>query len=317
MSLSKLSTLTVAGLFSATPLFAQDAFPELQGTWTSIACELRPQPGPEGVQSWYLTRNIVFGEERFDVHFTTYTDANCSAPLLELKFGGDVIVHGPSDVAPGARDVDLIVNDYLTVMPQMDGFRDFLNSAEAGTCGADAWAVGVEQDIFATGCSVMGVAPNTPTNEYEVLYVSAGQLYFGARPVNGNALAEPEDRPTALQMPLRLAEGGMTRHVGAGDVRVPTHVEIVRFQQIEGADPVEVRTYFEQITQRMNQNDTLLYRTVAQGADGTWICVNYWTDKEAMETLNAQAQSWTDEFDAISKLADLSTFELTDFAIGE
>ena len=88
-------------------------------------------------------------------------------------------------------------------------------------------------------------------------------------------------------------------------------------EQIEGADPVEVRAYFEQITLRMNQNDTLLFRTVARGADGTWICVNYWTDKEAMETLNAQAQSWTDEFDAISKLADLSTFELTDFAIGE
>ncbi len=313
----RLTLTAIAALSIGPSAFAQDAMPELTGTWQSLACELRPQAGPDGVQPWYLTRDIVFSGGRIDAHFTTFADANCTAPLVELKFGGDVIVRGPSDVAPEAREVDLIVNDYLTVMPRMQGFADFLNSAEPGTCRAENWVVGVEQDVFETGCSVMGVASNTPTSEYEVLYVSAGLLYFGARPVDGRSLDDPDTRPTALQMPLRLAEGGMTRRVGAGDVREPTHIEIVTFRQAEGADPAEVRAFFEDITQRMNQNDTLLYRTVAQGADGTWLAVNYWTSREDMETLNAQAQSWTEEFNAMAELADPSSFTLTSYAIGD
>lgn len=317
MTRTPLIATTVAALCAASPLFAQETMPELSGTWQSMACELRPQAGQDGIQPWYLTREVTFAEGRIDAHFTTYADAECSAPLLELRFGGDVVVHGQSDVAPGARNVDLIVNDYLTVTPQMEGFAGFLNSADPGACGTQDWAVGVEQDVYATGCTVMGVAPETPTNEYEVLHVSAGLLYFGARPVDGTSLDGPDTRPTALQMPLQLTEGGMTRHVGAGDGREPTHVEIVTFRQAEGADPDEVRAFFEAITNRMNQNDTLLYRTVAQGPDGTWLCINYWTSREDMETLNAQAQTWTEEFASMGALADPSSFALTSYAIGE
>lgn len=308
--------VSVAAFAAAPPAFAVEGMPELSGTWTSMACEPRPQAGPDGVQPWYLTRSVVFADDRIDAHFTTYADADCTAPLLELKFGGDVVVQGPSDVADGAKEVDLIVNDYLTVTPQMDGFAGFLNSAEAGTCGADAWQVGTEQDVFETGCSVIGVAANTPTNEYEVLYVAAGQLYFGARPVDGMSLNDPTMRPTALQMPLQLAEGGRTRAVGADDARTPTYVEIVMFEQADGANPAEVRAFFEAITARMNQNDTLLYRTVAQGEDGTWLCVNYWTSRDDMETLNKQAQSWTDAFSQMGALAKPDSFRLTSYAIG-
>lgn len=308
--------LVAASTLMATPVVAAEGMPELDGTWTSLACELRPQAGEDGVQPWYLTRSVVISRDRIDAHFTTYADAACTAPLLELKFGGDVVVKGPSGVAEGAKEVDLIVNDYLTVTPQMEGFAGFLNSAEAGTCGADAWQVGAEQDIFQTGCSVMGVAANTPTNEYEVLYVAAGQLYFGARPVDGTSLDDPAMRPTALQMPLELAEGGMTRKVGVDDARAPTHVEIVTFEQTKGADPAEVRAFFEAITTRMNQNDTLLYRTVAQGENGTWLCVNYWTSQDEMEALNAQAQSWADAFAEMGTLAKPDSFRLTSYAIG-
>ena len=192
----------------------------------------------------------------------------------------------------------------------MEGFRDFLNSAEPGSCGDAQWEVGGEQDVYTGGCSVLGVAPNADTVEYEVLYVDAGHLYFGARPVDGMPLGTPEQRPTALQVPLELKEGGMTRKVGAGDVRVPEVVETVTFTQLADADPAEVRALFENITVKMNQNDTLLYRTVAQGENGTWFIANYWSSREAMETLNQQARSWTDEFAAIGKLVDPSTFKL-------
>ena len=298
------------------PALAQDSTIDLDGTWESIACELRPQAGADGIAPWYLKRSITFAPGRIDAHFTTFADPTCSAPFLELKFGGDVNILGASDVAKGARDVDLIVNDYLTITPQMDGFAGFLNSAEAGACGAKEWTVGEEQDVFETGCSVMGVAANSPTREYEVLHVSAGHLYFGARPIDGQPLAGPEDRPTALQMPLKRLEGGLTQKVGADDLRVPKHVEIVLFEQAVGADPAAVRAFFETITQKMNQNDTLLYRTVGQGDDGAWICVNYWTSRPDMETLNAQAQSWTEEFAAMGELVDPRSFRLTSYDTG-
>ena len=300
----------------ATPALAEESTLDIDGIWESIACELRPQAGQDGIAPWYLKRSITFAPGRIDAHFTTFADATCTAPLLELKFGGDVNILGVSDVAPGAREVDLIVNDYLTVTPRMDAFAGFLNSAEAGTCGAEEWAVGAEQDVFQSGCSVMGVAANAPTTEYEVLHVSAGQLYFGARPVSGQPLAEPGDRPTALQMPLKRLEGGMTQKVGADDLRVPKHVEIVLFEQAEGADPAEVRAFFETITQKMNQNDTLLYRTVGQGEDGTWLCVNYWTSRPDMETLNAQAQSWGEEFAAMGQLVKPDSFRLKSYDTG-
>ena len=317
--MTKFSVFTLVSALacaSGTSVAATD-MPELNGTWVSTSCELRPQAGPDGVNPWHLTRSVVFNGDRIDAHFTTYADANCSAPLVELKFGGDVRVQGQSDVVNGAKNVDLIVNDYLTITPRMDGFTGFLNSAEPGSCGNEAWQTGVEQNIYETGCSVMGVAADTPSNEFEVLYVASGLLYFGARPVDGKSLDTPESRPTALQVPLQLASGGMTRQVGAADVRVPTHVEIVNFTQADGADPEEVRAFFENITVRMNQNDTLLYRTVAQGEDGNWLCINYWSSRDAMKELNAQAQSWTELTSEISKVAKPETFRLSSYALNQ
>ncbi|MEM9442113.1 MAG: hypothetical protein AAGA73_16860 [Pseudomonadota bacterium] len=294
---------------------AAEGMDELDGTWVSMSCELRPQAGADGIQPWYLKRSIVFDGDRIDAHFVTYVDPHCATPLLELKFGGHVTVTGPSAVIDGARDVDLVVNDYLTVKPRMAGFTDFLNSADNGTCGAEVWEVGTEQDVFPTGCSVMGIAPQTPMREYEVLHIAAGKLYFGARPVDGSSLNEPESRPTALQMPLLLKEGGQTQRVGVDDLRPPEVVEIVMFEQQPDANPEDVRAFFENITMKMNQNDSLLYRTVAQGQGGTWLCVNYWSSREAMETLNGQAQHWADEFAAMGLLAIPDSFRLTSYDI--
>lgn len=316
MKLAGLSLCAVAFGSLSAPALAQDQTLDLVGTWKSIACELRPQAGQDGVSPWYLKRSISFGPGRIDAQFTTFADPSCTAPLLELKFGGSVRVMGDSDVAAGAKEVDLVVNDYLTITPRTDGFAGFLSAASEGTCGAQEWGVGTEQDVFVTGCSVMGVAANMPTTEYEVLHVSAGHLYFGARPVDGTPLSQPDSRPTALQMPLKRLEGGMTQRVGADDLRVPKHVEIVLFEQVDGADPAEVRAFFEDITQKMNQNGTLLYRTVGQGEDGTWLCVNYWTNRPDMETLNAQAQSWADEFATMEQLVKPSSFKLTSYETG-
>ncbi|MEM6987318.1 MAG: hypothetical protein AAF499_12355, partial [Pseudomonadota bacterium] len=70
----------------------------LHGEWHSLACELRPQAGPDGIQDWYLKREITFSGNRIDAHFTNYADRDCSTPILELRFGGDVSILGPSPV---------------------------------------------------------------------------------------------------------------------------------------------------------------------------------------------------------------------------
>jgi hypothetical protein len=286
----------------------------LHGQWQSIACELRPQAGADGVQSWYLKRSISFTKGRIDAHFTNYADSTCQTPVLELKFGGDVKVNGASDIAPGALSVDLIVNDYLTLTPRAQGIADYLNSdSECGDSGA--WQPGQEQDVYQSGCSAMGVKPASPTTEYEVLYVNGGRMFFGARPVDGMPLSDPQQRPGALQIPLTLVSGNQTRKVGAGDFRVPQTVEIVTFEQQQSADLAEVRAFFEEVTQRMNQNDTLLYRSVAQGENGTWLCVNYWTNLSDMKELNQQAASWKQIFAQMATLAKPDSFRLTSYQL--
>lgn len=297
----------------AAPAYATDASSLFDGTWVSLSCELRPQQGQDGIAPWYLKREVTFTENRIDAHFQTFADAECSTPLLDLKFGGDVVVKGESNITKNAKNVDLIVNDYLSVVPKAEQMISYLNSAAKGDCGTQNWRKGVEQNVFNTGCTLLGVAANTPSNEYEVLYVEAGHLYFGARPITGKSLDNPAERPTALQVPLVLSKGGKTRKVGIDDVRVPKVVEIVLFEQHENANASDVKQFFENITVKMNSNDTLLYRTVAQGENGQWLCINYWSSRDAMNTLNAQAQAWTDEFADMAKLAKPDSFQLTSY----
>ena len=102
MRLSCLAGMLLGSALVPATSFAANGMPELEGTWISQSCELRPQPGPDGVQSWFLTREIVFSGERIDAHFVTYADASCSAPLLDLKFGGPIEVLGDSSVVDGA-----------------------------------------------------------------------------------------------------------------------------------------------------------------------------------------------------------------------
>ena len=188
-----------------TAAHAETPIPGIDGTWESLACEVRPQVGPDGtVAPWWLTRRIVFEDSRIAAEFTTYGDAECSFALNTLSFAGKVEVVGDSAVYPGAREANLTIDEYVRITPRAQGFADFLNSG--GSCGSGAWEVGTEQDILASGCAMLGVEPNTPTVEYEILAVDGDHLYFGARKVDGTFLVSPEDRPTSLLVPARRVE---------------------------------------------------------------------------------------------------------------
>lgn len=186
-------------LFAA-PLAAQTTTEAgLDGSYASIACEVRPQPGQDGrMGEWWLTRDVTLREDKIEAVFITYAGPGCDFPLQELHFGGDVEIVGPSTVIEGAYEADLTIADYVRIKPLAQGFADFMNSAPEGSCLSAEWEVGTAREILQDGCQMLGVQPNTPTIEYEILAVQGDMIYFGARPTDGTFITSPDKRPKAL-----------------------------------------------------------------------------------------------------------------------
>lgn len=201
------SLYTVLGLVAAcatTPVFADTAANNLDGNWASMACEVRPQVGADGaVAEWWLTRQITLEDNRIEATFTTYAGPGCDIALNDLSFAGRVEVVGDSTVAPGAVAANLTIDEFVRITPRAQGFADFLNGS--GACGDAEWVVDQTNDLLETGCAVLGVEPNTPTVEYEVLARIGDMVYFGARPVDGTFITSEDKRPRALLVPLVTA----------------------------------------------------------------------------------------------------------------
>ena len=171
----------------------------LDGTFASIACEVRPQPNQDGTMGeWWLTRELTIEDNTIAAVFTTYAGPGCDFALQELHFAGDIEIVGPSEVIEGAVEADLTVDHYVRITPLADDFAAFLNGAPEGTCLTPDWAVGETRDILEQGCLVLGVQPNVPTIEYEILAVLGDTIYFGARPTDGTFITSPDKRPRAL-----------------------------------------------------------------------------------------------------------------------
>ena len=194
--------LCAASATITTQAHALDGMPEIDGHWKSFACELRPQQGGNGLTDWYLKREIKFSNGKIDAVFTSFADRDCKAALSELHFVGKAIVNGPSEVADGAKSVDLIIDESVKLTAFMQPFADFLNSAGQGGCGEDLFIVGKAQEVQKTGCKPIGLPTNAVTKEYETLLVRDNLLYFGARPIDGSFLSETSKRPGALQVPI-------------------------------------------------------------------------------------------------------------------
>ena len=88
-----------------------------------------------------------------------------------------------------------------------------------------------------------------------------------------------------------------------------TVMEIVTFQAQAGVDATSVTAALAPIAAKMGQYDTLVARSVAEGPDGTWTMVNYWTDRDAMNRINEEALTWP-EFGALPGVANLETLQM-------
>ncbi|MEM7711136.1 MAG: hypothetical protein AAF264_10395 [Pseudomonadota bacterium] len=88
-----------------------------------------------------------------------------------------------------------------------------------------------------------------------------------------------------------------------------TVMEIVTFNAQEGATAEAVTGALAPIEERMGQYGTLVARSVAEGPDGTWTMVNFWTDRAAMNRINEEALTWP-EFAALPGVANLETLQM-------
>lgn len=88
-----------------------------------------------------------------------------------------------------------------------------------------------------------------------------------------------------------------------------TVMEIVTFQAQKNATDKAVTAALEPIAEKMGQYGTLVGRSVAEGPDGTWTMVNFWTDRDAMNRINEEALTWP-EFGALPSVANLETLQM-------
>lgn len=197
-------TLTLLSALCVTNTAFSDTKKEIVGAWSSVGCELRPQQNADGsIGEWWLTREITFETNRIEAQFTTYAEAGCITPVNALHFAGTAELIRPSSLLKGAYEAKLTIDEFVRITPLADDFTGFLNSAGTGACGSDEWKTGDAQNVLTTGCTVLGLKPDDPTIEYEILSVIDNMLYFAARPVDGSFMTTPDKRINALQIGLR------------------------------------------------------------------------------------------------------------------
>ena len=161
---------------------------DLVGQWESPVCEAYDD-GAGGTN--YLTRDFTLSASSWNLVFTVFGDEGCTYPLFSGEIDGPYTLTGPSTSVSGAVEGEFGF-EQVAWTAHDPGIADFLTSS---SCGAEAWEVGVAQDVSETGC--IGVAhpvAECPA-EYDLVALEDGQLFFGERITN---MCAPEGRPAAL-----------------------------------------------------------------------------------------------------------------------
>ena len=205
-------------LVAATPAFAQDTSLEalqdrIVGTWTSIACELRPTADPEGgVSPTYLTRDFTYdAEDGFSATITVFADPACAVPAISYDFAGEIVWHGPNPAAEGAWSQDYVLNRQLQLTVLAEPMLANLNALPEGACGEGPFELGVARDILGEPCALLRFVEGSEfVADHDLLYVRAdtpNMLFMGGKHVDGTGFYYPENRPqVGLQQPLIRVE---------------------------------------------------------------------------------------------------------------
>jgi hypothetical protein len=174
----------------------------LLGTWASIAPEVRPSRNPDGtIKPFFLTRRFVcLPEDRFELTVTNFADALGKVPVARIDLGGHMFWRGEHPIAPGAHSVDFVADIAYAVTPLAQGFADLLNKVASD--GYAPWEAGGTQEVLGKSFAPFGLVKGQPFKEYDLVHLTSGMLFWGARHVDGRGFDSEANRPTNLQIPM-------------------------------------------------------------------------------------------------------------------
>lgn len=170
---------------AAAPAFAFGA-EDLVGTWVGPCF---PSPQGDGSHN-QLTFRMTAGA--WDLDYTAFGDAACSAKFLTVNIQGDYTLGGASAVEAGAREGTFGFRS-KTVTPHLDAAVGVVN----GACAVTTAKVGEKLDIGG-GCAGLGAYPIADcASDSDIVRLQGNVLSFGARPADNN-MCTPEKRPTSF-----------------------------------------------------------------------------------------------------------------------
>jgi hypothetical protein len=178
--------------------------PALVGDWVSIAAEIRPSAAKNAdgtLKPFYLKREFKYlGDNRFELTVVNSADPYAKVPLAKIFIRGHMAWRGPHPIADGAQKVDFVADEAYEVTPLVQGFADVLNKVAKN--GYNPWVVNGTQSIFGKTFVPFGLAEGNNFMEFDLVYLSHGMLFWGARNIDGRGFDKEENRPTNLQIPL-------------------------------------------------------------------------------------------------------------------
>lgn len=176
----------------------------IQGSWISIAPELRPsiiKNADGSMKSFYLTRAFKYStDDKFELEVINLADPYGKTPLVKIVIKGHIVWEGEHPIATDAQKVDFIADVAYEVTPLLQGFCDAVNQIPSS--GINKWEVNVMQDLKGKSFPAFGLTEGKTYTEYDLIYVLNNMLFWGARNVDGRNFDKEENRPTNLQIPL-------------------------------------------------------------------------------------------------------------------
>jgi hypothetical protein len=174
----------------------------LRGTWVSLTPEVRPSKNPDGtIKPFYLSRTFVYQpDDRFQLTVMNFADPLGKVTIAVIEIGGHMLWRGEHPIAPGAQRVDFIADETYALTPLVPPFAELLN--KVATNGYEKWAVGHRQSVFGKSFAPFGLVEGRNFMEYDLVYLSHGLLFWGARNVDGRGFDTEENRPMSLQIPM-------------------------------------------------------------------------------------------------------------------
>lgn len=187
------------------------------GSWTSIACEVRPQQNAQNPElaptPSYLTRDFTYdADDGFEANITVYADAACAVPAVSYDFAGEVVWHDANPAAEGAWSQDYLLNRQLELTVFAPPMAEQLNQLPDGACGEGPFVVGEPRDVLGEPCALLRFVEGSPfVTDHDFLYIredTPNMLFMGGKHVDGTGFYYPENRPTVgLQQPMIRVKG--------------------------------------------------------------------------------------------------------------